>query len=194
MLRQASAYSAFVDLILAAFPVLIFWNLRIEPKVKFRLCGLMGLTVLSGICAIIKSTKFKSAFQGQANFTWSSVPLNNWSLIEAAVIISAVSVPQLRPLLHYVRSIKKGRTSTMGKKDATITAHRKDGQELLQTEQSHGVQQEYTVSVWNTTPPPEEDPAFIKIPDRIFRATDLRLEYEASGQDLPCRSSQTFTL
>ena len=114
--------------------------------------------------------------------------------IEAAVIISAVSVPQLRPLLHYVRSIKKGRTSTMGKKDATITAYRKDGQELLRPGQSHGVEREYTVSVWNTTPPPEEDPAFIKLPDKIFRATDFRLEYEASGQDLPCRSNQKLTL
>ncbi|KAL8888864.1 MAG: hypothetical protein Q9215_003775 [Flavoplaca cf. flavocitrina] len=187
MLRQASAYSAFVDLILAAFPVLIFWNLRIEPKVKFRLCGLMGLTVL-----VFGTIKQLVAVRQSPSKIFSSS--TDTASIEAAVIISAVSVPQLRPLLHYVRSIKKGRTSTMGKKDATITAHRKDGQELLQTEQSHGVQQEYTVSVWNTTPPPEEDPAFIKIPDRIFRATDLRLEYEASGQDLPCRSSQTFTL
>ncbi|KAL9009014.1 MAG: hypothetical protein Q9180_009442, partial [Flavoplaca navasiana] len=95
--------------------------------------------------------------------------------IEAAVIISAVSVPQLRPLLHYVRSIQKGRTSTVGKKDPTITAYRNDGQELLRPGRSHGVQRDYTVSVWNTTPPPEEDPAFIKLPDKIFKATDLRL-------------------
>lgn len=114
--------------------------------------------------------------------------------IEAAVIISAVSVPQLRPLLHYVRSIQKGRTSTVGKKHATMTAHRNDGEELLRPEQSHGVQRDYTVSVWNTTPPPEEDPAFVKLPDRIFTATDLRLEYEDSGQNLPRRSNRTLTL
>ncbi|KAL8649516.1 MAG: hypothetical protein Q9226_005549 [Calogaya cf. arnoldii] len=114
-------------------------------------------------------------------------------LIEAAVIISAVSVPQLRPFVLYVRSVLKEKTKTVGKKHTTVAADQHDNQDLLQAGQSHGSQQDYTVSVWNTTPPSEEDPAFIKLPDRILRATDLRLEYEDNGLNRPQQSNQTLT-
>ena len=119
-----------------------------------------------------------------------SINTDNFS-IEAAVIICAVSVPQLRPLVRYLRRRK---ISTVGKKHTYTKVQRYDAQNLLQARRSHESQQDYKVKVWNTSPPAEDDPSFIRLPDRIFRATDLQVNYSRGGRSLPGESVQTFAL
>lgn len=50
----AVAWSAATDLILAAYPIIVFWNLQMPLRLKVGLCLLMGTGVFSCICACLK--------------------------------------------------------------------------------------------------------------------------------------------
>ncbi|KAI9839333.1 MAG: hypothetical protein M1837_002218 [Sclerophora amabilis] len=100
-------YSAFTDLYLAIFPITLFWNLQIHLRTKIGLCAVMSLGVLAALCSIIKTTKLKG-LEGHTDFTWETVYLLTWTIIEANVIIIAACIPTLRPMVRLMR----GRYST----------------------------------------------------------------------------------
>lgn len=80
-------------------------------------------------------------------------------------------------------------------KHATATCQPHDDQDPLRAGQSQGPEQDYTVSVWNTTPPAEEHPVFIRLPERILKATDMRVDYEEDGQrQVSAKSGQAGAL
>lgn len=50
----AGAYSGVMDLVMAAFPMVLLWNLRIERREKIGVCVGMSLGVLAGVSAIVR--------------------------------------------------------------------------------------------------------------------------------------------
>jgi len=53
------AYSAFVDLVGAAWPISVVWHLQISKRAKCSFCLLMGLSVLPCIAAIRRTVMIK---------------------------------------------------------------------------------------------------------------------------------------
>lgn len=102
------------------------------------------------------------------------------SRAEAAVIITAVSVPHVRPLVHSLRHIWARKS---GYKQNIDDGQHHDDQNPLRAGQSRGIQQGYTVSAWNATHPSEENRSFIELPDRVVKATDFRVHYEEGKQN-----------
>lgn len=98
------AYSAFTDIFLAIVPVMVFWKLQLKIKTKIGLCLLMSTTALAAICAIVKTTKLNE-LSDLADFTYGTVDLIIWAIVEADVIIIAACIPTLRP---FVISVQKG--------------------------------------------------------------------------------------
>lgn len=90
------AYSAFTDVFLAIIPAFAFWKLQMKPKTKLGLCFLMSTTALAAICAIVKTSKLNE-LADLADFTYASVDLLIWAVVEADVIIIAACIPSLRP-------------------------------------------------------------------------------------------------
>lgn len=101
------AYSAFTDLFLAAVPAALFWNLQVRTKTKVGLCLLMGMTAVAAICAIVKTTKLNE-LADLSDFTYGTVDLIIWAIVEADVIIIAACIPTLRPFIISVQKTAQG--------------------------------------------------------------------------------------
>lgn len=54
-LAYCVGFSALCDLILALYPIVFFWSVRLDRRVKLGLCVLMGLGVVACACAIVKT-------------------------------------------------------------------------------------------------------------------------------------------
>lgn len=106
-----TAYSAFTDVFLAVVPAMVFWKLQLKTKTKIGLCLLMGATALAAICAIVKTTKL-SELADLTEFTYATVDLVIWAIVEANVIIIAACIPTLRP---FVMSVQKGVRASEGR-------------------------------------------------------------------------------
>jgi hypothetical protein len=50
------SWSAVCDLVLALYPIILFWKVRLSVRVKVGLCVLMGLGVFCCACSIVKTT------------------------------------------------------------------------------------------------------------------------------------------
>lgn len=90
------AYSAFTDILLAIIPIFAFWKLQMKLRTKIGVCLLMGTTALAAICAIVKTSKLNELADLE-DFTYGTVDLLIWAVVEADVIIIAACIPALRP-------------------------------------------------------------------------------------------------
>ncbi|KAF2690607.1 hypothetical protein K458DRAFT_438484 [Lentithecium fluviatile CBS 122367] len=50
------AYSVVTDLICALLPIVVLWNVRLTPKVKAGVCGLMSLGLIATAAAIVRAS------------------------------------------------------------------------------------------------------------------------------------------
>ncbi|KAI1398504.1 hypothetical protein F4819DRAFT_468438 [Hypoxylon fuscum] len=96
--------TAFTDIVLAIVPIASFWNLQLPKKTKVSLCLVMGCTLFAAICAIVKTT-YLNELEDLDDFTYGTVDLIIWAIVEANVIIIAACIPTLRPF--FSRTFKK---------------------------------------------------------------------------------------
>ncbi|KAH8896045.1 hypothetical protein GQ53DRAFT_623068, partial [Thozetella sp. PMI_491] len=96
----AGVYSAMTDIGLAMFPTVLIWKLQMKRVEKVGVCLCMGMGVVSGVMACVKSAYLVDSL---ADYTYKSVPLLNWSAIELSVVVMACSIPFLRLLFREIR-------------------------------------------------------------------------------------------
>lgn len=72
------SWSAFCDLILALYPVVFFWNVRLNVRVKVGLCVLMGLGVIACVCSIVKTSYLRVLSQTE-DITYYIAQLITWN-------------------------------------------------------------------------------------------------------------------
>ncbi|KAI5921321.1 hypothetical protein F4810DRAFT_712571 [Camillea tinctor] len=94
------SFTAFTEIVLGIVPIAAFWNLRLPTKTKVGLCFLMCCTIFAAICSIIKTTKLDE-LSNLEDFTYGSVDLIIWAIVEANVIIIAACMPSLRPFFSH---------------------------------------------------------------------------------------------
>ncbi len=94
------AFSAFSDLVLALFPILIIKDLKIDMKLKIGLCAVMGLGIIATVAACIKTVELKNL--ATPDFTFQAIDLIYWYLTENWIIVIAACIPTLGPLYFIV--------------------------------------------------------------------------------------------
>lgn len=72
------AYSSFLDFLLALIPITFVRRLRMSIQTKIGLCVLLGMGVLSGICAAIKTAQ-SNELGIREDVSWALFPLYAWS-------------------------------------------------------------------------------------------------------------------
>lgn len=72
------SWSAFCDLILALYPVVFFWKVRLNTRVKVGLCVLMGLGGIACVCSIVKTTYLRVLSQTE-DVTYYIAELITWN-------------------------------------------------------------------------------------------------------------------
>ncbi|KAJ8132202.1 hypothetical protein O1611_g1425 [Lasiodiplodia mahajangana] len=91
------AFSAFSDSVLALFPILIIWNLKMSLHSKLIIIFLMSLGIIATVAAAVKTLELRNL--ATPDFTWDAVPLVYWFLAENWIIIVCACVPTVKPLI-----------------------------------------------------------------------------------------------
>ncbi|KAE8450523.1 hypothetical protein EG329_006254 [Mollisiaceae sp. DMI_Dod_QoI] len=101
------SFGAFLDLALAFYPIIIFWNLQLRLHIKVGLMALFGFGVVAAACAIIKTTEL-STLTAASDITFELANLNIWASTEMWVVFIVGCIPTIRPIfvkvLHVVTS------------------------------------------------------------------------------------------
>ncbi|KAI0839149.1 hypothetical protein F5Y06DRAFT_28947 [Hypoxylon sp. FL0890] len=114
------AYSSFLDFTLALIPITFVWKLRMSTQKKVGLCFLLGMGVLSGICAAIKAAQ-STELGIREDVSWALFSLYAWSASEIFLNIVCACVPTLKPLYDYLTKSKP-----LLRKDGSDCSHSKD--------------------------------------------------------------------
>ncbi|KAF2874398.1 hypothetical protein BDV95DRAFT_331647 [Massariosphaeria phaeospora] len=91
------SWSAFTDLVLAVFPVILLRNLQIKTSKKISIMAIMGLGAFAMIAAIIKNTHLSTNHSTDAS--WDLFPLFISTYIETDLVIIAACAPTLPRLV-----------------------------------------------------------------------------------------------
>lgn len=107
-----NAFTILTDVICAAFPILVLQRLQMNRRKKIGLSIVMSLGLITAACAAVK-TSYLGGIRSK-DYSWDSLNVSMWAIIEEDVGIIACSIPTLYPL---VRSTLKSRKS--GNPEAT---------------------------------------------------------------------------
>ena len=106
LVRQANqvlGYSALSDYFLALVPATFIWHLQMSLQKKITLCILLGLGLVGGTAAIVKTIQIRDLIQRE-DITWFAFTVYIWASIEVFLNIICGSIPTLSPL--YDKCIK----------------------------------------------------------------------------------------
>ncbi|KAM0251708.1 hypothetical protein ACHAQJ_008029 [Trichoderma viride] len=99
-----SAYSAFLDLFFALYPVPFIMRLNMPLRNRLAVCFALGLSALACAVSIYKLTVFTEAFDMMAKDRTYSVPyLDIFGVAEGALLIIGASLPTLGPLFRVIK-------------------------------------------------------------------------------------------
>ncbi|SPQ25060.1 f83a484d-4ce8-4a79-94e2-7a970524df2e [Thermothielavioides terrestris] len=106
----ANSVQCFADFAFSVLPMAVVWQLRLPMRKKLFLVIALGLTLVTGTAAIIK-TVF-AATMDQADITYTIFPSLVWFSTESMLIIVCGSVPSLYPLYErHVKRLRQGYSS-----------------------------------------------------------------------------------
>ncbi|RYP48698.1 hypothetical protein DL768_005478 [Monosporascus sp. mg162] len=101
----SSLWQVLADFFFSVLPMYIIWRLSMPLRRKVYLLVAMGLTLFTGVTAIIKM--IATATVDQRDLTWNTFPVYIWFGTEAMLIIVFGSIPTLKPL--WVRFVQRPR-------------------------------------------------------------------------------------
>ncbi|KAI1477116.1 hypothetical protein K445DRAFT_363824 [Daldinia sp. EC12] len=96
-----------VDLVLAAFPCSLFWNLSLHWKQKVFLSSIMGFGVFAMIASIIKTIELKNL--KEEDLTFSMLRIAICSVFEAHLVLLSASLPTVIPIFKTPRNLSDDR-------------------------------------------------------------------------------------
>ncbi|PWY71184.1 hypothetical protein BO83DRAFT_339578 [Aspergillus eucalypticola CBS 122712] len=109
------AFNSACDLLLAAFPIYIFWRFNWNVRVKLVLVSLLSLGVVAMAASLVKTIEYPTIMTS-TNPRTNHVTLLRWMFVEAGVVLITASIPCLRPLIvHWVKKFIK-RAPTLHRK------------------------------------------------------------------------------
>ena len=94
-----ASYWAFLDFVLALFPLPLILSLHLPIGRKLLLSLLLSMGIFAGAAAAIKTSKVPISVKGRQDITWQTVELLLWNGIEMNIIILAACIPTLRPVV-----------------------------------------------------------------------------------------------
>ncbi|KAI0518304.1 hypothetical protein F5B22DRAFT_80436 [Xylaria bambusicola] len=94
-----AVWQAFADFVFSILPIFIVWRLHMTTKRKVILTVGLGLTLLTGVAAAVKSSFIATQSGGRPNdFTWDLFYVYLLLTTEALLIIMCGSIPTIYPI------------------------------------------------------------------------------------------------
>ncbi|KAI1441779.1 hypothetical protein F5Y02DRAFT_430714 [Annulohypoxylon stygium] len=97
---------ALSDLVLALFPISLFWNLRMHWRQKAFLSGIMGLGIFAMVAAIFKTVNLRLVYINE-DVSYHMAIVAIWWTVEGNFVLIAVSIPTIKPILNAPRSMER---------------------------------------------------------------------------------------
>ncbi|KAH8433759.1 uncharacterized protein LDX57_011393 [Aspergillus melleus] len=97
IIEEKVAFNSACDLLLAVFPVYIFWRFNWTVRVKLVLISLLSLGVVAMAASLVKTIEYPTIMLSR-NPRTNRVTLLRWMFIEAGAVLITASIPCLRPL------------------------------------------------------------------------------------------------
>lgn len=98
MVNSLIALGAYLDFVLALFPITIVYNMNATIKKRVGVAILLGLGVFAGVCASFKTAQFDMGFTATQDPTYNSYNLFLWTALELPFIIIGGCIPPAKPL------------------------------------------------------------------------------------------------
>ncbi|KAL7931648.1 hypothetical protein V8C35DRAFT_107083 [Trichoderma chlorosporum] len=99
-----SAYSAFLDLFFAFYPIPFVMKLNMPLRNRLAVCFALGLSAIACAVSVYKLSVFQDAFEQMALDRTYSVPyLDIFGVAEGALLIIGASLPTLGPLFRLLK-------------------------------------------------------------------------------------------
>ncbi|PWY88383.1 hypothetical protein BO70DRAFT_350749 [Aspergillus heteromorphus CBS 117.55] len=105
MYMLQGAWGAYLDFALAFLPLTFLLELKINMQKRIALCILLGLGVIAGVCASIKTWAFTKA-ESTTDVTWNGYALYLWTALELAFLVIAGCIPPSKTIWDYFREGK----------------------------------------------------------------------------------------
>ncbi|KAJ5101265.1 hypothetical protein NUU61_003487 [Penicillium alfredii] len=178
------SWSALCDLILALYPVVFFWNVRLNIRVKVGLCVLMGLGVIACVCSIVKTT-YLQVLSETHDPTYYIAQLITWNETEMWVVLIVGCIPPIRPLLMVVfhKVVSTARSAT-GRTDKNRT-----GTELQSYSHASRPQAKSrspgTTQLGSSLDAKDSEENILSPDANIVKTTDFSLSYETGSTSHP---------
>ncbi|KAL8651017.1 MAG: hypothetical protein Q9226_004900 [Calogaya cf. arnoldii] len=118
--------SSTVDLALAIYPIVLFWDLRIKALKKLMLSVLFAFGIVACICSIVRTVNISRLGQ-TSDLTHEVAELVIWNTAEMYLVLVAGSLPGLRPLCNKrVRALSNRHSSYEYPSRSSNTGHKRD--------------------------------------------------------------------
>ncbi|KAL4783632.1 hypothetical protein BJX76DRAFT_357780 [Aspergillus varians] len=95
------AWGTMADFLLACYPGVMIWNLKLRLRLKLTISILMGLGLVTGVCSLIKTIEF-GRLRAVKDATYAIAPLMIYGMTEMWVVLIASSGAPLWPLARHV--------------------------------------------------------------------------------------------
>ncbi|KAL4784455.1 hypothetical protein BJX76DRAFT_220143 [Aspergillus varians] len=128
-----SAYTTVTDIILALVPISVFWKLQMRMSTKVGVCIMMGLTLLSAVVTVVKTTYLK-LFTDTEDPLYNVTPLVVWGLIEQNVVIVAACIPTLRPFFRRAFESKGSSNNTYSGSGIKLSTNPRSKRQVTETQ------------------------------------------------------------
>ncbi|KAE8146709.1 hypothetical protein BDV25DRAFT_169665 [Aspergillus avenaceus] len=106
------AFNSASDLLLAAWPIFLFWKFNWNVRVKLVLISLLSLGIFAMAASLVKTVEYPTIMKSIDPRT-NRLTLLRWMFIEAGVVLITASIPCVRPILiHWVKkAIRKAHSA-----------------------------------------------------------------------------------
>ncbi|GAB1208498.1 hypothetical protein APSETT445_007249 [Aspergillus pseudonomiae] len=119
---RTTAWSAVTDYFLSILPFFLFKDLQVSRGNKIILCGLMGLGVITGVFATIRTIESGLGLKkGISDASYTTVMGLMWAGMERNIAMMIGSVPALRPLTTPFMKLTSETMSYLGIRSSSKT-------------------------------------------------------------------------
>ncbi|KAH7319849.1 hypothetical protein B0I35DRAFT_221831 [Stachybotrys elegans] len=97
----ANGFAAFVDVVLAVYPVAKLFQIQMSARRRFGLSCALGIGAVGGAVAVYKTTVIPEGISSP-DYSYDSAELILWTAIQGCTMMIAASMPVLAPLVNII--------------------------------------------------------------------------------------------
>ncbi|CAN8097797.1 unnamed protein product [Discula destructiva] len=96
-----TAFNGLCDVLLAVLPATMLWNLNMATRLKVGLAILLGMSAIALVGLVMKCV-YLDALSYEGDYSYNTVPMFTWIIVEGTLVSVAASAPLLRSLVVHM--------------------------------------------------------------------------------------------